>query len=89
MEEVISESGFGARSRWIKRDPVCLRKACHAVQGSSEADGHAARGQLPCFQTPFFLTPMDAASISVLLLQFALSMQSWSKVPRPRLFKLG
>lgn len=51
--------------------------------------GWAAGRQLLRFRTPFPCTGTAAASILAFPLQFALSMQSWSKVPLPRLFKLG
>lgn len=55
------------------------------VQGSVRPRGcrgaaeGALRGQLLCFCPPFALAVRGAATISVLLLQFALSMRSWSE----------
>lgn len=71
-----------------QKDAACLRKASHGWRGS-EADGQLGASSYASRIHFFGLHLMDAASRSVLLLQFALSMQSWSKVPQPRLFKLG
>ena len=67
------------KSKETRKDSVSLRKAVTGCRAAMRPRGSG--GQLLCSWTPFLLTVMDAAPVSVLLLQFILRMQSWSKIP--------